>query len=157
MRELPVRDDFPVGFCEQLGSLFIEFGRLEYLLKLCIKDLTDSGFTSGMVEAEHNQFSTLCKEAKKWAQSKLEANKAGAASKLFDEAETLGNERNDCVHAFWTTNKDGVPLRIRPKKSDPIDWSRTRTVTLDELRHTYEKIKQLCRALDKERLTWRAQ
>ena len=38
MERIELNDDFPSGFYEEFARLIIAFGRLEYLIKLCIKD-----------------------------------------------------------------------------------------------------------------------
>ena len=68
MRDIPISDDFPPGFYEEVGRLVIAFGRLEYLIKLCFKDLHGNGFTIGMAEAEYDAQSTddMRCEGSKW-------------------------------------------------------------------------------------------
>ena len=52
MQILPIRNDFSPQFYEEFARLVVAFGRIEYLIKLCIKDLLAEGFTKGMTEAE---------------------------------------------------------------------------------------------------------
>ena len=117
MQSLPVKDDFPPGFYEEFARLVVAFGRLEYLIKLCIKDLSNKGFTEGMVEAESiRQFRDLCEKAEALAKGKL--NQSQVAT-LLNQAIELAEFRHDTVHASWTTNPQGAPLRIRPKCKTP--------------------------------------
>jgi len=157
MRLFPVRDDFPPQFYDEFARLVVAFGRIEYLIKLCVKDLLADGFTNGMAEAEsRRQFSVLCKEAKKRADEKLCRSQASAFSALIDRAEALADFRNDTVHASWTTDLCGQPLRIRPKleKAKPLDLGGSRVVRLCEIQSKREQIEHVYRALDAERRSW---
>lgn len=155
MQIFPVRDNFPPGFYEEFARLVVAFGRLEYLIKLCVKDLVDNGFTKGMVEAEsHRQFSELCEKAKELANGKLNQIQF---SSLLDQAIALAEFRNDTVHASWTTDPKGAPLRIRPKwdkSAKSVDWRRSTDVPPLELQKKREQIEDLYQALEAERKTW---
>lgn len=59
-QDIDVNDNFPEGFYEEFARLVIAFGRLEYMIKLCLKNLLGQGFTKGMIEAESKpQFQEL--------------------------------------------------------------------------------------------------
>ncbi|SDR63015.1 hypothetical protein [Paraburkholderia tuberum] len=156
-----IRSDFPSGFTAELGWLFIAFGRLEYLLKLCFKDLEDSRFHAGMGEAEYQgaQFKTLCKVVRAKAGEKLGAA-AGSFCSLVDEASLLSAERDHCVHACWTVEASGQAVRIRPKRKKsgrgPIDWSESRVVTVGELNGIRRQAERIFVELDRVRKAWRA-
>ena len=158
MQLFPVRDDFPPRFYEELARLVVAFGRLEYLIKLCVKDLRAEGFTKGMAEAEsRHQFSCLCKVSKQQAGQKLTQTQANAFSGLIDQAEALADFRHDIIHALWTTDSDGRPLRIRPKWNNStrsVDWSRSHGVLVSELQSKREQLEHLYQALEAERKTW---
>ncbi len=161
MRDIPISDDFPPGFCEEVGRLVIAFGRLEYLIKLCFKDLHGKGFTIGMAEAEYDAqaFADFCAETgilTKLAKSKLSAREADAFCELINKAVPLGTFRNDTVHAWWYADFKGLPSRIRPKKDshELADWSRGRVVQVTEIRGAREEIERIYRDLDTQRGTW---
>ena len=160
MQIFPVKDDFPSGFYEEFARLVVAFGRLDYLIKLCVKDLGAGGFTRGMVEAEsQSQFCDLCKKAKERARQnqKLSQTQVNAFSGLIDQAEDLAEFRNDTVHALWTTDPNGQPLRIRPKRdksTNSLDWSRSTVVPLCEFQKKWKQIEDLYLALEAERKTW---
>lgn len=158
MQDVPVKDDFPSEFYEEFAYLIIAFGRLEYLIKLCFKDLFDKGFTKGMVEAEgRRQFSELCKNAKALANVKLSQSQVATFSKLLDQAMALAEFRNDTVHALWTAGPKGKLLRIRPKwdkSTESVDWSRSTDVPLCEFQKKRKQIEDLYQDLDEARKTW---
>lgn len=158
MQIFPVKDDFPPRFYDEFARLVIAFGRIEYLIKLCVKDLLAEGFTKGMTEAENQRpFCDLCTEAKKQAGKKLSDMQASAFSGLIERAEALAEFRNDAVHALWTTDPNGQPLRIRPKwdkATKSVAWSRSTVVLLNEIQSSREQIERLYQALEAERETW---
>lgn len=155
MQILPLKDDFPPGFYEEFARLVVAFGRLEYLIKLCIKDLSNKGFTEGMVEAESiRQFRDLCEKAEALAKGKL--NQSQVAT-LLNQAIELAEFRHDTVHASWTTNPQGAPLRIRPKwdkSAKSVVWSRSTVVPLCEFQKKRKQIEELYQALEEARKTW---
>jgi hypothetical protein len=159
MKIVPVNDDFPPGFYEEFARLVIAFGRLDYLIKLCVKDLSAEGFTRGMLEAESQvQFCKLCEKAKERAgqSQKLSQTQTHDFSELIDQAEVLADFRNDTVHALWTT-KNGQSLRIRPKLvkvPKSVDWSRGRVVLLNEIHRTRRQIERLYQDSELQRKTW---
>lgn len=160
MQIFPVKDDFPPGFYEEFARLVIAFGRLDYLIKLCVKDMDAGGFTRGMAEAESQiQFCKLCEKAKELAgqSQKHSQTQADAFSGLIDQAEDLAEFRNDTVHASWTTDPNGQPLRLRPKwdkVTKSVDWSRSRVVLPSEIRSKRKQIERLYQDLKTERETW---
>ena len=154
-RMIPVKDDFPDGFYEAFARVIIEFGRLEYLLKLCIKDIHAKGFDQGMLEAESKrQFEVLCRHANANGRKYLTSDEADAFDLFIEEARKLADYRNDTVHAFWTV-ENGSPVRIRPiKKDGAVDWSLGGAVSVEELDNTAREIQKLCSKLDESRLAW---
>lgn len=158
MQNFPIKDDFPPRFYDEFARLVVAFGRIEYLIKLCVKDLLAEGFTQGMAGAEsQRQFSELCKKAKQGAGDKLSQTQASAFFELIERAEALAEFRNDSVHALWTTDPNGQPLRIRPKwakTTKSVDWSRSHVVLLSEVQSNREQIERLYQALEVERKTW---
>lgn len=158
MQIFPIKDDFPPRFYDEFARLIVTFGRIEYLIKLCVKDLLAEGFTQGMTDAEsQRQFSELCKKAKQEAGNKLSQTQARDFSKLIEQAEALAEFRNDSVHALWTTDANGQPLRIRPKwakTTRTVDWSRSHVVLLSEVQSNREQIERLYQLLEVERRTW---
>lgn len=161
MRDIPISDDFPPDFYEEVGRLVIAFGRLEYLIKLCFKDLHGNGFTIGMAEAEYDaqSFADICGETgklTKLAKSELSTTEADAFCELIKKASPLGTFRNDAVHAWWYADVKGLPSRIRPKRDshELADWSRGRVVQVSEIRSAREEIERFYRDLDTQRGTW---
>ncbi|MFL9932707.1 hypothetical protein P0D88_26520 [Paraburkholderia sp. RL18-103-BIB-C] len=158
MQTISLKDDFPPGFYDELARVVVAFGRLEYLIKLCVKALIDEGFTKGMAEAESNsQFSKLCEVAKKRADDKLNPTEAKKFFGLIQQAKDLAEFRNSAVHASWTSDENGLPLRISPswaKVKGAVNWTRSRVVGVRELQDAREKIECLRRALDAERKAW---
>ena len=161
MRDIPISDDFPAGFYEEVGRLVIAFGRLEYLIKLCFKDLQGKGFTIGMAAAgyESQAFADFCGETgklTKLAKSELSTTDADAFCDLIKKVLPLGTFRNDAVHAWWYADFKGLPSRIRPKRDshESADWSRGRVVQVSEIRSAREEIERLYRDLETQRGTW---
>jgi hypothetical protein len=140
-----------------MGRLVVAFGRLEYLIKLCVKDVTRRGFTRGMIEAKsERQFNKLCERAKKLAIKHLTHDAANQFCQVIDYVRKLANERNDAVHALWTTDDKGKPLRIRPqwnKSTKTVDWE-NRVVELAELQTLRQQMEEIYSKLDSERKRW---
>ncbi len=157
MRIVRTKNYFPRGFYSAYAKLVIEFGRLEYLIKLCIKDMHGQGFTQGMIEAESKrQFSALCRYAMELAADTLTSHETDAFEQIIEKAALLADYRNDSIHAYWTVEK-GEPLRVRPKwdkKSRSINWDRDGPVSVLELRQKYQQTRNLWERLDAERKKW---
>ena len=157
MRIVRTKNYFPRGFYSAYAKLVIEFGRLEYLIKLCIKDMHGQGFTHGMIEAESKrQFSALGRYAKKLAADTLTPYETDAFEQFIEEAALLADYRNDSVHAYWTVEK-GEPLRVRPKwdkKSRSVNWDRGGPVSVSDLRQKYQETRNLRERLDAARKKW---
>ena len=159
MKEIDKRDNFPMEFYEELARLTVAFGRVEYMIKLCIKSLRGKGFTAGMAHAESKrQFKTLCDEAKNQANAELSAAQARAFCDLINRAKDLGDYRNDSIHALWTTDESsGEPLRVRPKwdkKSKSVDWSLSGPVAVTDLQDKRKEMEKLFSDLVTERRAW---
>lgn len=158
MQTLSLNDDFPPGFYEEFARLVVAFGRLEYLIKLCVKDLLAEGFTKGMAEAESLlNFSKLCDNAKRQAAQKLSQTQEKAFSELIDRAKAVAEFRHNTVHALWTGGPNGLPLRIRPKwdkTKKSVDLSRSLVVLVSELQGEREKIERLYQDLEAGRKAW---
>ena len=154
-REIPINDQFRDGFYEALARVIVEFGRFEYLVKLCVKDLSEKGFDAGLLEAQSiTKFRRLCNRALDIANEKLNADEYSEFDRIMEEASSLAIYRNDSVHACWTT-ENGTQLRVRPvKKDDVVDWTRSRSVDVTELRAKAEEIRQLFLELNHKRLQW---
>ncbi|AQH02715.1 hypothetical protein A9R05_27755 [Burkholderia sp. KK1] len=159
MRDIPISDNFPAGFYEEVGRLVIAFGRVEYLIKLCFKDLQGKGFSLGMAEAESESrgFADFCeRRLTELAKHKLSTTDADAFCDLMMKVLPLIIFRNDAVHAWWYADSKGLPSRIRPKKDSDasVDWSRGRVVRVSEIRSAREEIERLYRDLETQRGTW---
>lgn len=137
VRTTEVRSDFPPLFYDELGRIAVAVGRIEYSLKLCIKDFMGEGFTAGMLIAEEiRNFSDLCTKAIALSDEKNEVESRVAFRNIVDRVRKLGSERNDMIHAFWTAREDRTPLRVRPERKKGIEavtWDKTRPVTMEEL------------------------
>ena len=154
----PIRDDFPDTFYPALARLVVAFGRVEYIVKLTIKSLLDQGFTPGMTKAESlRAFRDQCKQAKRYADEKLPSEQAETYGKLLDCALALAEQRNDHVHALWTT-EDGQPKRYRLyyDTNKKALGSRNRVVTPEELDRTAAEMQSLVDEIQQMRKTWDA-
>jgi hypothetical protein len=159
-KTVPVRDDFEPLFYDEMGRLVVTAGRVEYSLKLCLKRLVGKGFTAGMLEAEKvRHLSSLCDEVEKLAKSKLNGDEQKNFCALAHRIRSLADQRHDMVHALWTTTGLREPLRVRPQlteKKDPrsVDWSKTKVVTLNELRVLRRHLEDAYVSLQDQRKTW---
>jgi hypothetical protein len=162
MREkvITVRDDFPPGFYEALGSFAVAFGRVEYEIKLAVKSLSGSGFHAGMVQAESSRhFHALCTMARKLATKRLSEPQLLEFTSLIDKAVELASERNDNLHAFWTAESEIAAKRIRPywiRSESRVDWGRNRSVKVEELKSDADTLTKLYRAIHAARNKWPA-
>lgn len=159
MQPFPIKNNFPIGFYEEFASFIIAFGRLDYLIKLCLKDLIANGFTKGMVDAESTkQFSALCDKVKKLAckNQELSQIKIDILFKLIDQAKKIADFRNNIVHGLWTTDSNGQPFLIRPKWNNnlkSVDWY-SGVVLLIDIENNRKKIEDLYQELDTVRRKW---
>jgi len=157
---VPVRDDFESHFFDEVGRLVVAAGRVEYVLKLCLKQLLGKGFTAGMLEAEKvRHLSRLCDEVEKYAKQTLNNQQRANFCPLIDRIKALAEQRNDTVHALWTTTDSREPLRVRPQKkgkknSKSVDWSKTKIVSLYELREVRRQLEDAYASLQCQRKTW---
>lgn len=163
---LDINDDFPPGFIEALGRCVVEFGRLEYLLKACIKSLLKratkpppgglTAFLEGMAEAEkQGSFGNVRKKAEALAQRDLPEPHRSTFVELLERAEVLGDERNDNVHALWNP-KGGEVRRYRPywdRTAKDLRW-RNKAVTPAELDALTAQLRALSEDLRKARIAW---
>lgn len=159
-KTLVVRDDFEPLFFDEVGRLVVAAGRIEYELKLCIKDLRGAGFTAGMLEAEQvRHLSDLCDEVSKSAKAKLEPEPLRKFLLLICEIRVLAEHRNDTVHALWTATDTREPLRVRPeikgkKATKSVNWSKTKLMPLNELRKVRRQLEDAYVSLQCQRNTW---
>jgi hypothetical protein len=158
MQLFPIRNDFSPEFYKAFALLVIGFGRLEYLIKLCIKDLVGLGARTGLAEAEQKrQFAALCDYAAQLGDEKLSESESAVFHVLIDQARSLASERHDAIHACWTTDSNSNPLRIRPryqKKTRAMDWSYSRVVGVREIMATQAKVENLCLELHDHKKKW---
>jgi hypothetical protein len=159
MQNLAIKNDFPHDFYDEFARFVIAFGRLEYLIKLCVKDLLGKGFAQGMATAEGPAFRGLCEkaiEALKDSHERLNQDQVDASTKLINDALEVADYRNDTIHAAWTTDSNGQPMRIRPKKGgkNSPNWERSCVVLVTEIREQRNRSERLYEDLDKARRTW---
>ena len=155
-----IRSDFHPLFYDELGRLAVAVGRIEYTLKLCIKDLKGQGFTPGMLVAENiRRFSDLCDKVMELSdESNSEAQNSYFRS-VVERIRELGSERNDMIHAMWTVTEDRVALRVRPelrKGTQSVDWSKTKPVEMKELVGLRRNLESAYAELEKERESGRS-
>ena len=156
MKLVPINNDFPLDFYEALGRLVVAFGRVEYEIKLAVKSLSGKGFTAGMAEAEDSgQFWKLCKKARSLAAKGLPEGPLSTFLALIDEVINLAPNRNDNLHALWTTDEKGNSIRYRPflNKANGLQW-RSRPVTVAELKSNASTLLVLHRAIHRARKAW---
>ena len=156
----PVRDDFEPLFFDEVGRLVVAAGRVEYVLKLCLKQLLGKGFTTGMLEAEKvRHLSSLCDEVSGLARSKLSTKQQKEFCALIETIKALAKQRNDVVHALWTTTTSREPRRVRPqlkgkKGSETVDWSKTEVVSLTKLLKVRRQLEDAYASLQGQREMW---
>lgn len=166
VKEIPVRDDFEPLFFDEMGRLVVVVGRLEYELKLFVKQLLGKGFKAGMLEAEKmRNFSRLCDEVVDLAKQTREKKNltdvhVSRLEALIKKIKLRAELRNDVVHALWTTTDSRNPLRIRPellgkKGSQSVNWSKGRVVPLGELQQLRRRLEKAYDALQCQRKIWK--
>lgn len=161
VKDIPARDDFAPIFFDEIGRLVVAAGRVEYVLKLCLKQLMGNGFTAGMLEAEKvRHLSSLCDEVALRAKGKLDSQQQATFCPLIDRIKALAPSRNDAVHAFWTTTDSREPLRIRPElkargHNKSVAWSKTKVVPLSNLQKLRRQFEDAYKALEHQRKTWK--
>ncbi len=157
---IAVSDGFEGPFVAELGRLVVAAGRVEYVLKLCLKNLLDTGFVVGMREAErHWQPVALCEEIRRLACRKLDDQQQKSLSPLLVRATELAEQRNDMVHAFWTATPTGTPLRVRLQRHGKGDamtvgFEKSHAVIVDDLRALRGQLEEVFAALNRQRRTW---
>lgn len=163
-RLTPIRDDFRDGFHASLGKVVVASGRLEYEMQLAVKSLLGRGFTLGMAEAVKvgiAGFKGLCARARTLANNKLPEPHRTRFLRQVDAAIRLAEERNDHVHAAWTSGRWRTAHRIRPHlaKDDKgvkvVSWDRSHPVRIKELNRLAAKANRLQRQINKaRRFSW---
>ena len=151
-------DDFEPGFFEALGRLVAEFGRLEYIMKVAVKRLRGEKFDEGMLYAEEQlrHLDPLGEEAKKFFCERVDdPSRVAEFERQVNDAVDKWEERNDCVHCFWTALDDHSPKRYRPKLEGPkkmkkLRWSRGRVVPVQELRALADRAAAVWKFIDAE-------
>ena len=95
-KTVPVRDDFEPLFYDEIGRLVVAAGRVEYVLKLCLKQLVGKGFNAGILEAEEvRHLAPLCDEVERHAKSKLNGDQQKIFCAVIDTIRLLADERNE--------------------------------------------------------------
>jgi hypothetical protein len=159
VRKAEIRSGFHPLFYDELGRLAVAVGRIEYALKLCIKDLKGEGFTPGMLFAEGiRNFSDLCSKAIELSDAKHKEPDRSFFCGVVAAIRELGGERNDMLHAMWTVTEDRVALRVRPeriKKTDSVNWKKTRPVEITELTELRRTLEASYAVLEETRQSWR--
>jgi hypothetical protein len=154
-----IRSDFYPLFYDELGRLAVAVGRIEYTLKLCIKDLKGEGFTPGMLFAESiRRFSGLCDTVIELSNEMYSEAATSHFRAVVEGIRELGGERNDMIHAMWTATEDRVALRVRPeltKGAKSVDWNKTKPVEMKELIELRRRLESAYAALEEERQSWR--
>ena len=160
VRIAEIRNDFHPLFYDELGRLAVAVGRIEYTLKLYIKDLRGEGFTPGMLFAEDiRNFSDLCSKAIELADAKHKEPDRTFLRSVLEGIRELGGERNDMIHAMWTVKSDRVALRVRPertKKTKSINWKKTKPVEMMELTELRRRLESAYAVLEDCRQSLRA-
>lgn len=132
-----IRDDFAPKFYEAIGKLAIAFGRIEYLLQLVVKDYHGRGFEAGLAKAKSQNFSRLLEFAEKEFNKSVQDPTERTTFKAFlDRAGNLSDDRNDMLHALWTSDANGDAFRYRvqlDRGAGTIDWAKSRVVKVEEI------------------------
>lgn len=150
VREIPPSDDFPDGYHAALTRVFVEFGRIEYLTALCVKDLLQGGFDAGLEEALKVGFKKMCERAEQLGEEKLDDSEFTVLKEFLNAGLRLADQRNHCAHAYWTVENTNV-LRVRPRWDRDemrVDWSHSRPVTVDELQQLATEMRSLWEGFD---------
>jgi len=163
VRTFPIRDDFEPLFYDELGRLVVAAGRVEYILKLCIKSLIKTeNPTTGLIEAFSKAEKTrnvgpLCSEARKLAEKLPSKDEQKAFRAVLDRIEKEMGERNNIIHAAWTTDDCRTPLRLRPRwdgNEKKLKWDKSGVVPLPCLRELRRKLEDLYSELQQQRSRW---
>jgi len=165
--DVNVCDDFPPNFLEALGRYAVEFGRVEYLVKVAVKSLFKrttktklsggiKAFEAGVAQAEkEGQFGRVCKKAKTLAAQGLSEAHALTFIALIERATTLAEERNDNLHALWT-GIEQKSFRYRPfwnRETKELEW-RNDNVAPADLDRLTEALRALGDRLREARAQW---
>lgn len=152
---------FTDEFYLAVGHLVIWSGRLEFLLKLTIKNLLGQGFSVGMEEAERERnFKPLCEKAinevgKQKTAATLDPAVADTLTEIFTAAINLSDFRNDTVHAYWLQNQITLTLyRVRPdidKLTKKLTWAKSADILLPEIEAKSQDFENLYWKLDEIR------
>jgi hypothetical protein len=160
VRETELRNDFHPLFYDELGRLAVAVGRIEYTLKLCIKDLKGDGSTAGMLFAEGiRNLSDLCNKAIELSDAKNREPDRSAFRGVVEGIRKLAGERNDMIHAMWTVTGERVALRVRPerrKSTNSVEWKKTRPVDMKELTTLRRTLESAYAVLEEQRQGWRS-
>lgn len=112
-----------------VGQIAVEFGRLEYLVKVAAEKLNrklalrsgieegEVSFVDGMVQAERtHSFSKYCALLgtlhEKW---ESDSSRVLAFKELMKQLLNIGEERNAVMHGCWSTSSSETFLRLRSR------------------------------------------
>ncbi len=133
---------------EIIGRIAVEFGRLEYLVKVAIEKLSrelalrdglrgeDVQFIEGMAQAEREYtFSACCSHLDQlYAKWGAEPERVVEFKNLVERLLRIGEERNGLIHGCWSSSDEGTFLRLRSRydrKSKSLQQSVERFTLLD--------------------------
>jgi len=157
--ELDLRDDFEEGFWEEMEKLVVAFGRLEYIMKLALKQLSGKSFELGMAEAEGiRAFQHLCDRTLTQIRAKVpDSDTKQTALEVVCHCKELAKERNDMVHTLWTSEPNRVNRRVRPeldRKTKKLEWKKSVSIPLVGLKNLQIRIDLAHRILHDLRQGW---
>ncbi len=158
-----MRDDFDDEFLIAYARTVIVFGRLEYTVKLAIKNLAVSmkisaDFTNGIAEAEKQyNFSAMCDYMVKLHMEKYgESDEGNELKKWVEQAKKFADVRNRILHGSLTIEDDGTPIVMHTKldrKSKAVEFTEA-TITKEALQHMHMKTEGLWKGLNVVRQGW---
>ena len=161
MSQHEIRDSFTQDFLGAYARTLIAFARLEFIVKLAIKDLTISmklspDFAAGIAAAESRRlFGSMCDYMLELHQKKYGASDEGKElGRWVERGKKLAEVRGKILHGFLTVDDDGRPVvrhtRLRGKNVYFTELSLSGVA----LERTHTEIDKLWVGLDARRRMW---
>lgn len=136
---------------EMVGKIIVEFGRIEYIVKLGIERLSrnlkrrvgiDENFSTGIFEAEREKkFQNLCDKLEyKFNQANIDDQKIKSFKTLLNRLQEAYELRNTIVHGCWSTDPERNNTIIRSKMEHKVLKQWMMVCSVSDLKDFFHRI-----------------
>lgn len=132
-QKVVVRSAFLPSLLKAFAMMTIEFGRLERIVYLAVKNVRGQGYSEGLIHAlKQFRFQKICNELERLFLDRYGPGvEADWLHAFVDRAKAQAEERNDYVHSMWLTNAARKPCCIRVRLKRPEKILEETTIQID--------------------------